>query len=355
MKCLVINPGSTSTKISLFEDENQLWLENFEHTAEKLSHFRHINEQIDMRRKLILETLDRRGVKISDIGVISARGGLINAAIKTGAYEVNGEMVDCLLHEPRMEHASNLAAPIGYAIGNPHGIPVYIYDAVVADEILCVVKITGLKEIRRRAVGHNLNSRAAFIEYAKRNGVPYDSITAIVVHLGGGITVSLIRGGRVIDLISDDEGPFSPERAGGLPYYQLLDMAYSGEYDKASLLRKIRTNGGFMSHFGTTDTREVERRVREGDNEAVFLYDAFLLNIAKNIAKISATVSGKVDIVILTGGMAQSEMLTSKLAERVAFIASTAVIPGENEMKALALGALRVVKGEEKSRVFGKE
>jgi butyrate kinase len=355
MKCLVINPGSTSTKISLFDCENQVWLENFEHSAEELSHFEYVNEQFEMRKDLVLKTLDARGVKISNLSVISARGGTINTAIKTGAYEVNDKMVESLLYHARTEHASNLAAPIGYAIGRPHGIPVYIYDAVTTDEMLPIARITGFKEMKRRAEGHNLNCRATFFEAAKLKGIPKDSFTAVVVHLGGGITVALIQGGRVIDLISDDEGPFSPERAGGLPYYQLLDAAFSGEYDKASLLRKIRTKGGFVSYFGTTDTREVERRVREGDEEAASIYDAFLLNIAKNVAKISATVSGRVDSVILTGGMAKSEMLTSKLAERLAFIAPTAVIPGENEMKALALGALRVMRGEEIARVFGQE
>jgi butyrate kinase len=355
MKCLVINFGSTSTKISLFDCEKQLWHENFEHTAEQLSSFSRVNEQFEMRKDLILKMLDAHGTKVSDVDVISARGGVISTAIKTGAYEVNGKMVDNLMHHPLTEHASNLAAPIGYAIGNPHGIPVYIYDAVTADEMLPIVKITGLKEIKRRAQGHNLNSRAAFFESAKRKGIPHDSFTAVVVHLGGGITVSLIQGGTVIDLISDDEGPFSPERAGGLPYYQLLDAAFSGEYEKASLLRKIRTMGGFMSYFGTTDTREVEKLVKEGDEEAALIYDAFLLNIVKNVAKISATVYGKVDSVIITGGMAQSEMLMSKLTERLAFIAPATIIPGENEMKALALGALRVMRGEESARVFGRK
>lgn len=353
MKILVINPGSTSTKIALYSSENQEWMVNIEHDTSQLAKYTHINEQLEMRKNLVMKTIAEKGLKVSELSAIVARGGLL-PPIRIGAYAVNEAMVDQLLNHAKIEHASNLAAPIGYSIAkSADNIPVYIYDGVTADEMLPITKITGLKEITRCGRGHNLNCRAAFMEYAKRQNKSYKSITAEVVHLGGGITVTIIQGGRIIDLISDDEGPFSPERAGGLPYYQLLDMAMDGQYDKASLLRMLRTRGGYMSYFGTTDNREVEKRMLEGDKEATFIYEALILNIAKNIAKLSATVSGNLEAIILTGGMAHSKMLTKKIADRVAFIAPTAVIPGENEMQALAFGALRSLRGEEQVHIYG--
>jgi butyrate kinase len=355
LKILVINPGSTSTKIALYDDDIQQWLENIGHSAEQLASYGGINEQLEMRKKLVSQVLERKGIALDDLSAIAARGGLL-PPVKAGAYLVNEEMVDQLINHTKIEHASNLAAPIGYMLGqlSEKEIPVYIYDAVTADEMLSVTKITGMKEMTRHGIGHNLNCRAAFIEYAEQYNKAPKSLTANVVHLGGGITVSLIRGGRIIDIICDDEGPFSPERAGWLPYYQLLDWAMDGEYDKVSLLRKLRNQGGFMSFFNTTDTREVEKRIKNNDEYAAFIYDALILNICKNIAKLAPVVHGKIDVIILTGGMAYSNLLTDKITESIAFIAPVVVIPGENEMRALALGILRVLRGEEEARIYGK-
>lgn len=353
MKILVINPGSTSTKIALYKGAAQLWMRNIGHSVDDLSPYKRIAEQLDMRKTLVLDVLAEENVKITDLSAIAARGGLM-PPVHAGAYEVNQEMVDQLLYhtELDMEHASNLAALIAYHIAQPVGIPVYIYDSVMSDEMLPIARVTGFKEILRMGRGHNLNCRAAFMEYARQEGKPYQSVTASVVHLGGGITVSIIQGGRIIDIMPDDEGPFAPERAGGLPYYKLLDMAMDGGYDKATLIRKIRTQGGYMSYFGTTDHQEVERRMREGDEKARFIFEALALNVAKNIAKLSAIVCGNLDAIILTGGIAHSKLLTERIGHYVSFVAPIVAIPGENEMQALANGVLRVLNGEEEARVY---
>ncbi|NLJ34101.1 MAG: butyrate kinase [Firmicutes bacterium] len=351
VRILVLNPGSTSTKIAIYEGEKPLFVESIEHSREELAKFPEINDQYPLRKETILSQLDERNIPLGSITAIVARGGLL-PPVKSGAYRVNDDMVYQLKYHPQNEHASNLGAIIAQGIAQDLGIEAYVYDPVTVDEMEPIARITGLPEMERKGMGHNLNMRASAIKYAQEVGKAYDELSLLVAHLGGGITLSLHKGGRIIDMISDDEGPFSPERAGGLPVFQVIKMASSPEYDYKKMMRKVRRQGGLMAYFGTTDAREVEKMIAEGDKKAALVYEALAHNVAKNIGKLAVVVAGRIDAIILTGGMAHSEMLVSWIKDRVAFLAPVKVIPGENEMEALAQGALRVIRGEEQAREF---
>jgi butyrate kinase len=350
-RILVVNPGSTSTKIALYHDEEPLFTENINHSSQTLAPYRKIADQYDMRRDVVLKVLSLHDIKLSTLSAVVGRGGLL-PPVKAGAYEVNRKMVDALRYHPRLEHASNLGGIIAYEIASPLYIPAYIYDPVTVDEMEPIAKIAGLSEMRRESLGHNLNMRATSIRYAKQQGKELSHMNLITAHLGGGITISLFREGRMVDIVSDDEGPFSPERSGGLPMFQLIEMATSGKYDYKSLMKKVKSQGGLISYFGTSNAREVEQMIDAGDEKAALVYEAMAYNIAKNIGKLAAAAQGRVDAIILTGGLAYSKMLTQWIAKRVNFIAPVKIMPGENEMEALAFGALRVLRGEETAHTF---
>lgn len=352
-KLLIINPGSTSTKIAVFEDEKALFIESISHDSESLSKYDNIVDQYEFRRDLIIETLIKKEISLNDISGIVARGGLL-PPVEAGAYKVNDDMVWQLRFAPQNEHASNLGAIIAYSISVEYGIPAFVYDGVTVDEMLPIVKITGLPEMRRKGLGHNLNMRAAAMRYAKENNKEYRDCSLIVSHLGGGISVSLHKDGRVADIVTDEEGPFSPERTGGLPLFQVIDMATSGKYDKKSLMKIVKNKGGLMAYFGVNDTRVVEKMIEEGNEKAKLIYEAMALNVAKYIAYESAVVNGQVEAILITGGIANSKLFTSLVKERIEFIAPVIIYPGENEMESLALGGLRVLKGLEKAKEFKK-
>ncbi len=352
-KLLIINPGSTSTKIAVFEDETPLFTESIVHTPEQLAPFEHVADQYEFRKELIVKTLEAHGVGLDTLTGIVSRGGLLTP-IRAGAYEVNDDMVWQLKNRPQNEHASNVGAMIARALSVEYGIPAFIYDGITVDELDPINKITGLPVFRRKGMGHNLNTRAAAMRYARESGKAYADITVIVAHLGGGISVNLHHGGRIVDFISDEEGPFSPERSGGLPMFDVIKMCYDGEHTYHSMMKMVKRQGGLMAHLGTTDSREVQKMVDAGDAHAKLIYDAMALNIAKNIAKCAPYVKGKVDAILLTGGIAYSEYITSYIREHVEFIAPVVVYPGEDEMLSLALGGLRVLRGEEQANVFVK-
>lgn len=352
-KILVMNPGSTSTKIAVYQDEEPLFVKSIEHSQDELKKFENIIDQYEMRKELILATMEENGVKKEELTAIVSRGGLL-PPIEAGAYEVNDDMVWQLTYAPQNEHASNLGGVIAHAIGEELGIPAYIYDAVTVDELEPLARVTGLPGVQRKGMGHNLNMRAAAMKYAKEQGRPYKDISVVVAHLGGGITLSLHHKGRIVDMISDDEGPFSPERAGGLPIFQVIDLATKPGMDKKSMMKLVKSQGGLMGYFGVNDTRIVEQRMKDGDEKAKLVYDAMILNVARNIAKLAVYVDGRIDHIILTGGIAYSDYFTSEVAKRVEFIAPVIVYGGENEMESLALGALRVQRGEEQAKHFTK-
>ena len=347
----VINPGSTSTKAAFYLGSCQQWNENIPHPQAVRSRFPTINAQLPMRKALLRRLMADKGLSPASLSAVVARGGLL-PPVCSGAYLVNQAMLDCLEKRPRNQHASNLGAALAQDIAEEAGVPAYIYDPVTVDEMIPEVRLTGLKEMQRMGMGHNLNMRATALRYADQLGQAYTSLNLIVAHLGGGITLSLHSDGRIIDMISDEEGPFSPERAGGLPCFQLVEVAFRGAYTQESLMKKLQRSGGLVSHLGSSDLREAEARIDNGDAEAALVFRALALNISKNIAKLAVTVSGVVDAILLTGGMAYSTRLTTHIEKQVRFIAPVAVFPGENEMDALAAGALRVLRGTEKVHIF---
>ena len=350
-RILAINPGSTSTKVAVYEDAAPLFVENIAHSREELAPYPKVVDQFGLRSGIVRRTLLRRGVEPASLHACVGRGGLL-PPLASGAYRVNDLMLEVLRARPLMEHASNLGAIIADDIARPLGIPALIYDPVTVDEMDPIARITGFPEIVRQSRGHMLNMRACALRFAGQTGRPYMELVLIVAHLGGGITLSLHDHGRIADMISDDEGPFAPERSGGLPNFQLAAMAAAPGVTYADMMRKMRTQGGLAAWFGTADAREVERRVREGDSRAALIYEAMAHNIAKDIGQLAVVVRGRCDAVLLTGGLAHSRMLTDWISERVHFLAPVHVLAGENEMEALALGALRVLQGRESARDY---
>lgn len=350
---MVLNPGSTSTKVAVFDGETPLFTEVISHTPEELEPFEHVAEQYDFRRKTVMECLKAHDFRVGELDAIVSRGGLLTP-ISAGAYEINEDMVWQLQYRPQNEHASNVGAMIALAISREWSIPAYIYDGITVDELTPINRITGLREFRRKGMGHTLNTRAAAMRYAAEQHKPYSDITVIVAHLGGGISVNLHHHGRIEDFVTDEEGPFSPERAGGLPIFDLIRMCYTDGMTYDTMMKKVKRQGGLMAHLGTTDCQAVEARIAAGDEQAKLVYEAMGLNVAKNIAKCAPYVKGAVDAILLTGGIAYSKYLTEYIRERVSFIAPVVVYPGEDEMKSLALGALRVLRGEETARTYTK-
>ena len=349
---LVINPGSTSTKIAWYCDQEKKWGENIEHDPALIKQYSVIYDQLEMRTNLVLDTIAKRGEDIRSLSAVVSRGGLLGR-VSAGAYEVNDAMVEVLRDRPVNHHASNLGAAIALNIARQVGIKAYIYDPVTVDEMIDLVRITGLMEVERFGQGHNLNMRAAALRLCREKGLDYKKVNLIVAHLGGGITLSLHSQGRIIDMMSDDEGPFSPERAGEMPIYRLLAALDKMHLNQAQIMKLLQRGGGLTSWFGTSDTRVVEKMaLEEGNAQAKLVYDAMALSVARSVGKLAVVVDGCIDHIILTGGIAYSRYFTDEIIRRVRFIAPVTVLAGENEMEALAQGALRVLTGEERAHHF---
>lgn len=348
---LAINPGSTSTKIAVYEDEREILHESIEHQDKELNGFQEITDQFEFRKDKILQRLREDGYDTATFSAVVGRGGLL-PPIHAGGYIVNEAMKRKLTDGTLLPHASNLGALLADAIAAPLGIPAYIYDSVASDELHDIARITGMPEISRQSFTHVLNTKAMARKVAGKRGKRYEEMNFLVGHIGGGVSVNAHEKGRIVDVITDDGGPFSPERAGSIPLSYIVEMCYSGKYDKQTLSKKLRGMGGLKAHLGTSDCREVERRIETGDERAKAVYEAMAYQIAKGIGEMAPVIKGDIDAIILTGGVANSKMLTSLIAERVAFIAPIEIVPGENEMESLALGALRIMKGEETAREF---
>lgn len=348
---LAVNPGSTSTKIGVYKEEESLFTETIDHNEEQLTNIPKITEQFSMRKEAIIEALESHSLDSKRLSAVVGRGGTISP-LKAGGYAVNEDMKRMLLKGNIIQHASNLGALIADSLAVPLGIPAFIYDAVGSDELKEIAKVTGIPEVVRQSYCHVLNSKATARKVAEKNGKKYGEMNFIVAHLGGGISVSAHEKGKIVDVITDDAGPFSPERSGSVPLSYIVDMCYSGEYNKKELLRKIRGMGGLKAHLGTHDCREIENRITNGDEKAEFLYRAQAYQIAKGIGELSPTLDGDIDAIILTGGVARSKMLTDMIEKHVRFIAPVEVVPGENELESLALGALRILRGQETVSVY---
>lgn len=347
---LIINPGSTSTKLALYRDEEKLAQENIVHDASQLAQYKDLADQTPMRMDCIRAFLKRQGVEESALCAVVGRGGLL-PGLKAGGYLMNEDLRIALSGPLSSPHASNLGGVLAYAIAKPLGIPAYIYDAVTSAELPPIARITGTPEVVRCSFCHALNARAQAIRYADSLGKDYKDMHLIVAHLGGGISLSAHADGKIVESMGDDEGPFSPERLGGLPLLEMLELCYDGR-SKADMKKMIRGRGGLMAHLGTADALEVQRRIDAGDEQAKAVYEALAYQVAKGIGQLAASQKGRVDAIILTGGIAYSALLTGWIAEYVSFIAPVAVLPGENEMEALAFGGLRLLKQEEQPNCY---
>lgn len=350
-KILSINPGSTSTKIAVYEDEKPLFVESILHSDSDLAAFKRIQDQFEFRKNAVMKFLNDNNIKTSELSAIVGRGGLL-PPVKSGAYRVNETMVDVLMNRPVLEHASNLAALIAYEMSRELNIDAYIYDSIAVDELIDIARHTGLPEVDRVSLTHALNMRAAAIKTSQILGKPYKDCNFVVAHLGGGISLTAHSGGRMIDIVSDDEGPFSPERSGRVAVKDLYKYVSSGKYTKDEMKKKLRGEAGLKGHLGTIDAREVQNRIENGDEKAKLIYETMGYQIAKSIGELSVSLYGNVDRIVLTGGIAYSKMLTDWIVERVKFIAPVEILPGENEMESLSLGILRVLKGEETAREY---
>ncbi|KAB2338453.1 butyrate kinase [Cytobacillus depressus] len=352
-RILVINPGSTSTKIGVFDNELSILEKTIRHDADIINSFEHIIDQYEFRKDVILKTLDKEGFNISKLSTVCGRGGLLKP-IEGGTYSVNEEMLEDLRESSSGQHASNLGGMIAYEIAAGLNIPAYIVDPVVVDELAPIARISGFSLIERKSIFHALNQKAVARRVAKELGKRYEDLNLIVTHMGGGITVGAHHKGKVIDVNNGlhGEGPFSPERAGTVPVGDLVSLCYSGSYYREEVMKKVVGQGGLVGYLGTNDAVKVEKMIEDGDEYARLIYSAMAYQVAKEIGAASAVLSGKVDAIVITGGLAYGKDFVKEISERVNWIADVIVQPGENELQALAEGALRVLRGEEAQKVY---
>lgn len=352
-KLLIINPGSTSTKIAIFEDEREVLCKTLRHEPEQLMEFTSVFSQYSFRKEIILDLLKEEAINLTELDAIVGRGGMLKP-LQGGVYEVNDSMIKDLESGEYGEHASSLGAKIATDIGSLLHIPSYIVDPVVVDELEEIARVSGIPEIKRKSIFHALNQKAVARKAAKELGSTYDDLNFVVAHLGGGISVGAHKKGRVIDVNNavDSEGAFSPERSGGLPVGDLVKMCYSGKYTYGEIKKKITGKGGLVAYLGTSDGREVEKRIESGDTEAALIYESMAYQTAKEIGAYATVLKGKVDAIILTGGLLYDKNIKKWLLDRIEYIAPVIVYPGEDEMSALAEGGLRVLRKEEQPLVY---
>ncbi len=350
---LSINPGSTSTKFALYSGEEMLFDSTLRHSADEIACYEAVIDQREWREELILEELRERGVDLSQLSAVVGRGGLIKP-IDGGIYEVNEALYNDTLNAAE-EHACNLGALIARSIaGRTQGAKAFISDPVVVDEMDDVARISGLPQLPRRSVFHALNSKAVARKYAKQMEVSYESLNLIVAHLGGGVSVSAHRDGRVVDTCNalSGDGAFSPERCGRVEPKGLVDLCFSGEYTHAQVTKMLIGEGGVVAHLGINSMAEVADRARGGDEKAIAVMAAFIYNVAKDIGAMAAAMSGNVDAVIITGGVAYNDYVYDHLVAYVGWIAKMVRYPGEDELEALSMSALEVLRGEREAQIY---
>lgn len=352
---LAINPGSTSTKVSVFMGQNEFRTKKLDHGLEDLNRFESIADQYDYRLNIILDWLDEENIQLEELECVVGRGGLLKS-MPSGTYKVTDEMAKDLKIGIQGQHASNLGGLLARGIGEKEGIPAFIVDPVAVDEFHDVARISGIKAIERKSLVHALNIKAVCHRYATENHTSVDKLNVIVAHLGGGITVSPILEGKIVDANNANQmGPFSPERAGGLPVGDIIGMCFSGEYTEQDMKKMIQGKGGLMSYLGTFDGREVMERINSGDEYAKLIYEAMAYQIGKEIGLCGPVLKGEIQGIILTGGLAYSDYLVDYIKDMVSFMAPVTVYPGEDEMEALNKGARRVMDGEESFKIYEEE
>lgn len=352
-KLLIINPGSTSTKIGVYEGEKEILEETLRHSAEEILKYDTIFDQLDFRKEVILKVLKEKGIDINELDAVVGRGGMLKP-IEGGTYEVNEAMVEDLKIGVQGPHASNLGGILSNEIAKEIGKRAFIVDPVVVDEMEDVARLSGVPELPRKSKFHALNQKAVAKRYAKEHNTSYEDVNLIVVHMGGGVSVGSHRKGRVIDVNNalDGDGPFSPERAGGVPSGELLEMCFSGKYSKEEVYKKLVGKGGFVAYANTNDARDLIKLSQEGDEKGSLIFNAFIYQIAKEIGSMAVVLDGEVNAIVLTGGIAYSDYVTNAINKKVKWIAPMVVYGGEDELLALAQGAIRVLDGVEEAKIY---
>lgn len=351
-KILVINPGSTSTKIAIFDDEELSLAETLKHSAEEIQTHTKIWSQFDFRFNAIDKWLHAHKIDLKSLSAIVTLGGLFRS-LEGGVYEVNDKMLVDARANLQGEHASNLGCALAYSIAVEAHCKAFVVDPVSVDELEPLARYSGHSEIKRRSLSHALSLHEAARNAAEKLNIEYEKSSFVIAHTGGGISVAPIRNGKIIDVNdASSDGPFSPERTGGLPLQPFITLAYSGKYSESELRKFVMGNGGLVSYLGTNNAEEVEKRIAGRDAEAKEVFEAMAYQIAKEIGAMATVLKGKVDAIVITGGLAKSEMLTEWIIDRVKFIAPVLIFRGDDEMKALAKGALRVLTTKEQSKLY---
>ena len=352
-RILAINPGSTSTKIAVYENKSLLFKKSIKHNSEVINSYNQIIDQYSFRKTSILDTLKEENILLDSFDAIVGRGGMLKP-IKGGTYLVNDLMIEYVKEAPRGEHASNLGCVLAKELADSINKPSFIVDPVSVDEMEDIARYTGMPEIKRQSLFHALNQKAVALKAATKLSEDYHNLNLIVAHLGGGISVGVHKKGKVIDVNNalDGDGPMSPERSGTVPMGPLYKMAFSGKYSLKEIKRKNYGSGGIVAYLGTNDGFEFEKRINAGDKEAAFIINVMCYQIAKEIGAGSTVLKGQIDAIVLTGGLAFNEMIISLIKERVSFLGKVLVFPGEDEMESLAYGALRVLNGEENYKEY---
>ncbi|NEZ46669.1 butyrate kinase [Clostridium niameyense] len=352
---LVVNPGSTSTKIAVFQDLKCISSENLSHPVEEIKKYNTIYSQKDMREAVIIKWLKKQGFNVQDLCAVVGRGGLLRS-MPGGTYKITDKMLQDLKAGYQGQHASNLGGVIAYDIGLRANIPSFIVDPVAVDELKEEARISGMPEIKRRSLVHALNIKAVTRKVCKKLDKDFYNSSFIVAHMGGGISVSPIYNSKILDVNNaNEEGPFSPDRTGGLPVRDLVKMAYSQKYNYKELKEKLVGSGGLIAYLGTNDGKTVDKMIEDNDNRAELVFQAMAYQISKEIGAMATVLKGKVDAIILTGGFAFNKRFVKWIEEKVGFIANVELVPGEDEMLALAEGALRVLNSEEKAKIYEEE
>jgi len=352
-KILSINPGATSTKVAIYEDNNPVIVEVLRHSPEELKAYPKTLDQLGYRKNIVVKFLQKNNLKVTDLSAVVGRGGPFKP-LSSGTYRISQRMLsDIRSGNVQADHVSNLGALIANELTRDTNIPAFIVDPVSVDEFPPLARISGMPELERRSLSHALNIKMVARKASSELGKKYEELNLVIVHLGSGISVSSHLKGQMIDVNNaNDGGPFSPQRCGSLPATGLARLCFTGKFTYAEMYNKITKKGGLLAYLGTDNVEEIEKRIDSGDEKAKLVYEAMVYQIAKEIGAMATTLSGKVDAIVLTGGIAHSQKLVNMIKERVEFISKVLVFPGEDEMEALTLGALRVLTGEEKEKEY---
>ena len=353
VRVLAINPGSTTTKIALFDDYDEVFSSNIEHTTEELKAFSEIQDQLGYRYEAVVKTMDENGYAFEDVDVFAGRGGGLHS-VESGTYEVTELLV---LHASKGmsgQHPAQLASQICKRLADKYNKRAFVVNPPDVDEFIDIARVTGLRGVYRESHIHALNQKEVALRFCASHGLRYGDVNLVICHLGGGISVTAHEKGRMIDSnnIIKGSGPMTPTRAGDLPYIAVIEMAYSGLYTKKQLTDKLNKNGGLNDYFGTADVRDVLKLIDDGDNYAGIILDSMFYQVSKYVGAMAVALRGEVDAIILTGGISHRKYITDRIEEYVGWIADVAVMPGEFELEALAAGAIRVMRGEEAAKTY---